>query len=92
MLVAPTHPLRALWFAGWAKLGALWVDAAQTANREYVVPTRDALLRILTPTNFPPVLPTEAGQVLTAIDSINPFWTLFAPSNEEDPRGLVGEV
>src|SRR5207245_968339 len=22
----------------------------------------------------------------------NPFWTLFAPSNEEDPRGLVGEV
>jgi DNA phosphorothioation-dependent restriction protein DptH len=30
--------------------------------------------------------------VLTAVDSINPFWTLFAPSNEEDPRGLVGEV
>jgi len=92
VLVAPTHPLRALWFATWAKLGVRWVAAARTAPREHVVPTRDALLRFLAPTNFPPVLPTEAGHVLTAVDSINPFWTLFAPSNEEDPRGLVGEV
>ncbi|UQA57109.1 methylation-associated defense system ATP-binding protein MAD8 [Polyangium aurulentum] len=92
VLVAPTHPLRALWFATWTKLGARWVAAARTAPREYAVPTRDALLRLLAPTNFPPVLPTEAGHVLTAVDSINPFWTLFAPSNEEDPRGLVGEV
>lgn len=92
VLVAPTHPLRALWFATWAKLGARWVEAARLAPREYVVPTREALLRLLAPTNFPPVLPTETGHVLTAVDSINPFWTLFAPSNEEDPRGLVGEV
>jgi len=92
VLVAPTHPLRALWFATWAKLGARWVAAAKTAPHEYVVPTREALLRLLSPTSFPPVLPTEAGHVLTAVDSINPFWTMFAPSNEEDPRGLVGEV
>lgn len=92
VLVAPTHPLRALWFATWAKLGACWVAAAKTAPHEYVVPTREALLKLLSPTSFPPVLPTEAGHILTAVDSINPFWTLFAPSNEEDPRGLVGEV
>lgn len=92
VLVAPTHPLRALWFATWAKLGAHWVAAAKSAPHEYVVPTRQALLKLLAPTSFPPVLPTEAGHVLTAVDSINPFWTLFAPSNEEDPRGLVGEV
>ena len=92
VLVAPTHPLRALWFAAWAKLGARWVAAARTAPREYVVPTREALLRLLSPTNFPPVIPTAAGHVLTAVDSINPFWTLFAASTEEDPRGLVGEV
>jgi DNA phosphorothioation-dependent restriction protein DptH len=92
VLVAPTHPLRALWFATWAKLGARWVEVSKTAPREYVVPTREALLRLLSPTSFPPVLPTESGRVLTAVDSINPFWTLFAPSNEEDPRGLVGEV
>lgn len=92
VLVAPTHPLRALWFATWAKLGTSWVAAAKSAPHEYVVPTREALLRLLSPTSFPPVLPTESGRVLTAVDSINPFWTLFAPSNEEDPRGLVGEV
>ncbi len=92
VLVAPTHPLRALWYAAWAKLGARWVAAARTAPREYVIPTREALLRFLSPTSFPPVIPTEAGHVLTAVDSINPFWTLFAASNEEDPRGLVGEV
>ncbi len=92
VLVAPTHPLRALWFATWAKLGARWVAAAKSAPHEYVLPTREALLRLLSPTSFPPVLSTEAGHVLTAVDSINPFWTLFAPSNEEDPRGLVGEV
>ncbi len=92
VLVAPTHPLRSLWFATWAKLGARWVGAARSAPHEYVVPTREALLKLLAPTSFPPVLPTEAGHVLTAVDSINPFWTLFAQSNEEDPRGLVGEV
>ena len=92
VLVAPTHPLRALWFAAWAKLGAQWVAAARTAPREYVIPTREALLRLLSPTSFPPVIPTEAGHILTAVDSINPFWTLFAASNEEDPRGLIGEV
>lgn len=92
VLVAPTHPLRAIWFATWAKLGACWVTAAKSAPHEYVVPTREALLKLLSPTSFPPVLPTEGGHVLTAVDSINPFWTLFAPSNEEDPRGLVGEV
>ncbi len=40
----------------------------------------------------PPVLPTEGGHVLTAVDNLNPFWTLYAPSHEEDPRGLIGEV
>lgn len=92
VLVAPTHPLRALWCATWAKLGAQWVAVAEGAPHEYVVPTREALLKLLSPTSFPPVLPTEAGHVLTSVDSIHPFWTLYAPSNEEDPRGLVGEV
>ncbi|MEW6733544.1 MAG: ATP-binding protein, partial [Acidobacteriota bacterium] len=91
-LVAPTHPLRALWFVTWAYLGRQWIDAIKSSPKEYAEPTRDALLNMLTPTNFPSVLPTEMGQVLTAIDSINPFWSLFAPFTEKDPRGLVGEV
>ena len=91
-LVAPTHPLRALWLATWAELGQSWLEAAKAAPKEFIVPTREALLRQLAPVGFPPVLPTEAGHVLTAVDNLNPFWTLYAPSHEEDPRGLIGEV
>ncbi len=91
-LVAPTHPLRALWLATWAELGQTWLNAAKSAPKEFIVPTREALLRQLAPVAFPPVLPTDSGHVLTAVDNLNPFWTLYAPSHEEDPRGLIGEV
>lgn len=91
-LVAPTHPLRALWLAAWAELAEQWLGAARTAPREFAVPTRDALLRFLAPVSFPPVLPTTSGRLLTAVDNLHPFWTLYAPSHEEDPRSLVGDV
>ena len=91
-LVSPTHPLRALWLATWAELAHAWLQEAKSAPREFAVPTRDALLRLLTPISFPPVLPMANGRLLTAVDNLHPFWTLYAPSHEEDPRGLVGEV
>ena len=91
-LVSPTHPLRALWLATWAELAHAWLQETKLAPREFTVPTRDALLRLLTPISFPPVLPMANGRLLTAVDNLNPFWTLYAPSHEEDPRGLVGEV
>ncbi|MDF1522737.1 MAG: hypothetical protein P1P87_07960 [Trueperaceae bacterium] len=91
-LVAPTHPLRALWLAAWAELAEQWLGAAKNAPKEFAVPTRDALLRFLAPVSFPPVLPTTSGRLLTAVDNLHPFWTLYAPSHEEDPRSLVGDV
>lgn len=91
-LVSPLHPLRAIWFATWAEVGRKWLEAAKNGPREFIGPTRDALLKQLAPAAFPPVLPTEAGHVLTAVDNLNPFWSLYAPSHETDPRGLVGEV
>ena len=91
-LVAPTHPLRALWLAAWAELAERWLTAAKAAPKEFAVPTRDALLRFLAPVSFPPVLPTTSGRLLTAVDNLHPFWTLYAPSHEEDPRSLVGDV
>ena len=91
-LVAPTHPLRALWLAAWAELSEQWLRAAKAAPREFSVPTRDALLRFLAPVSFPPVLPTTSWRLLTAVDNLHPFWTLYSPPHEEDPRGLVGDV
>jgi len=91
-LVAPTHPLRALWLVTWAELAARWLEQASDALEETLAPTRDALLRRLAPVSFPPVLSNDSASALLAVDTLNPFWTLYAPSFEEDPRGLLGEV
>lgn len=91
-LVAPTHPLRALWLSVWSALGSEWLSRASKAEKEHIVPARDALLRQLAPVAFPPVLPTEAGHVLGAVESLTPFWTLYAPTFEDNPRGLLGDV
>ncbi|MBX3660990.1 MAG: ATP-binding protein [Burkholderiales bacterium] len=91
-LVSPLNPLRAIWFSTWARVGDGWLQVAARGAREFLGPTRDALLRQLAPAAFPPVIPTESGRVLTAVDNLNQFWSLYAPSGETDPRGLVGEV
>ena len=90
-LVAPTHPLRALWLSTWAALGGDWISRA-SVSKEHITSARDALLRLLAPVSFPPVLPTEAGHLLGAIEILNPFWSLYAPTFEDNPRGLLGDV
>jgi DNA phosphorothioation-dependent restriction protein DptH len=91
-VVAPTHPLRALWLATWAELGEQWVHRAGRGPREFIVPTRDALLEYLTPMAFPPVLVTGTGRLFTSVDNLHPFWPLYASSQEADTRGLIGEI
>ena len=91
-LVAPTHPLRALRHLAWAQLGAAWVREATKAAREHIRAARDALLHRLSPSGFPAMLPMSNGRVFTAIDNIHPFWPLYAPAGEADPRGLLGDV
>lgn len=94
VLLGPTHPLRANWHVAWSQLGQTWMERSQTSSREFVVPTRDAVLKQLAPAAFPPVLPfgEELGRAALAVDNINPFWSLYAATDEKDPRGLVGEV
>ena len=91
-LIAPTHPLRALWQLGWAQLGADWVKATAKGPEEHVTPARDALLRGISSVNFPAILPISDGRVFVAVDNIHPFWSFYAPATEEDPRGLLGDV
>jgi DNA phosphorothioation-dependent restriction protein DptH len=96
-LMAPTHPLRVLWFTAWAEMGAQWLEAARKGPTEFVVATRDALLRQLAPVGYPPVLvtpgsPSVSGRLMTPVDNLAPHWTLYAPAHEPDPRGLLGEV
>lgn len=91
-LLGPTHPLRALWQLGWAQLGAAWVRATEKGPEEHVTPAREALLSGISSANFPPMLPISDGRVFVAVDNIHPFWALYAPATEEDPRGLLGDV
>ncbi len=91
-LLGPTHPLRALWFAAWSEIGKRWLEGARRDPKEFVGPTQRTLLEVLCPANTPPLLPVQHGALFAALDNIHPFWTLYAPANEEDPRGLVGEV
>lgn len=96
-LMAPTHPLRALWFTAWAEMGARWLEEVRKGPTEFVVATRDALLRQLAPVGYPPVLvtpggPSVSGRLMTPVDNLAPHWTLYAPAHEPDPRGLLGEV
>ena len=91
-LIAPTHPLRALWLTTWAEVAEAWLHQAALGELEHIMPTRDALLKTLAPLSFPPVLPRGTGQLFTAVDNLTPFWTLYAPTSEADLRGLVGDV
>ncbi len=91
-LVAPTHPLRALWQLAWAQLGASWVRKADESSGEHIAPARAALLHGLSSVNFPAMLPVSDGRVFTAVDNIHPFWPLYAPAGVDDPRGLIGDV
>ena len=91
-VIAPTHPLRALWQLAWAQLGASWVRETAKGPDEHVTPARDALLRGISSVNFPPMLPVSDGRVFVAVDNIHTFWSLYAPASEDDPRGLLGDV
>lgn len=92
LLMGPTHPLRLLWLTTWVVLARQWAGKAQKASREFLVPTRDVLLERLGLVNFPAVFPSGSGRLLSAVDNIHPFWTVYAPSTESDPRGLMAEL
>jgi len=94
VLLGPTHPLRANWHVAWSHLGQAWMEQSRASNKELVIPTRDAVIKQLAPAAFPPVVPfgEELGRTALAVDNINPFWSLYAATDEKDPRGLIGEV
>lgn len=92
VLLSPTHPLKVLWFAAWAQLGQHWISSVGNNQTNAFGELRDALLNELIPLNFPVAIPLISGRVFTAVDNVNPFWSLYAPTNEEDTRGLLGDI
>jgi DNA phosphorothioation-dependent restriction protein DptH len=92
VLAAPTHPLRALWLSSWVALGEDWLARVQAGGKDHIPYVRAALLDGLVPSGFPVGVPVEDGRIFTPVDNLNAFWTLYAPTTEENSRGLMAEV
>lgn len=85
-IIAPTHPLRAIWFAAWARLASRWTEEPLTTE------VRRALFDGFDEHAFPPVLPNPEGRLLTPAGELAPGWTLCTLATERDPRGLLAEL
>lgn len=92
VLVAPTHPLRALWFMGWVTLGQDWIDKLKVSGKDHIAYVRFALLDCLLPSAYPVGVPVEDGRIFSPVDNLGAFWGLYAPTTEENLRGLMAEI
>ncbi|MBT0652614.1 methylation-associated defense system ATP-binding protein MAD8 [Geomobilimonas luticola] len=92
VLVSPTHPLRALWLASWVTLGKDWIEKVKAGGKDHIPHVRSALLEGLVPSAYPVGVPVADGRIFTPVDNLNPFWALYAPTTEENSRGLMAEI
>lgn len=92
VLVAPTHPLRSLWLSSWVSLGKDWIDKLKDGGKDHIPYVRAALLEGLAPSAFPVGSPVEDGRIFIPVDNLNQFWSLYAPTTEENSRGLMAEI
>ena len=92
LLVAPTHPLRALWLATWSALGLDWTSRLISGDKKAVLPVRDSLLASLAPLGFPFAIPRQDGRLMAAADNLTPYWGAYLPSETADPRGVIGRL
>ncbi|MBA4496311.1 ATP-binding protein [Paenactinomyces guangxiensis] len=92
ILVAPTHPIRVLWQTAWTKLGQQWIRQLKDGGKDHIPSVRDALLKKLQPLHFPVGIPAEDGRIFASVDNLTPFWGLYAPTTENNTRGLLAEI
>jgi hypothetical protein len=92
VLVSPTHPLRALWLSSWVTLGKDWIEKIKAGGKDHIPHVRSALLDGLVPSAYPVGVPVEDGRIFTPVDNLNAFWALYAPTTEENSRGLMAEI
>ena len=86
VLIAPTHPLKLLWWATWSKLGHEWTqEPLPAAVREFYFNT-------LRPHSFPILGSKGDGSLLLPSAELAPGWTLCTAPAERDPRGVLSDL
>ncbi|MFI9463272.1 methylation-associated defense system ATP-binding protein MAD8 [Streptomyces xiamenensis] len=92
LLVAPTHPLRALWLATWSALGLDWTSRLTAGDKRAALSVRDSLLASLAPLGFPFAVPRQDGRLMATADNLTPYWGAYVSSETADPRGVIDRL
>ncbi|WP_055526642.1 methylation-associated defense system ATP-binding protein MAD8 [Streptomyces graminilatus] len=92
VLVAPTHPLRMLWWSGQAALADHWLDRLQGASSGLVKARLDSLEQRLAPLGYPLAVPLESGELAFASSPLTDYWQVCLPSEADDPREVLARV
>ncbi|MFF9113033.1 hypothetical protein [Streptomyces sp. NPDC014805] len=92
VLVAPTHPLRMLWWCGHAALADHWLERSEGQDKGTVLETLHSLVERLSCLGFPLVVPLTTGELVFAAGQLTDYWQVCLPSETADPRGTVSRL
>lgn len=101
LLVAPTHPLRALWLLGYERLLSYWCGGQERRPEEPLDETpdgrRSALLDLtelegLAPHNFPAFLSWEKGSLWQFFGNLGLYWAVLLPVHCPNPQAAMAAV
>ncbi|MFH8623695.1 hypothetical protein ACH4A8_17590 [Streptomyces vietnamensis] len=92
VLVAPTHPLRMLWWSGQAALADHWLDRLHDATAGLVKSRLDSLERQLAPLGYPLAVPLDSGELAFASSPLTDYWQVCLPSESDDPREILARI
>lgn len=92
VLVAPTHPLRMLWWSGQAALADQWLEQLHDAREAEIKARLDSLERQLAPLGYPLAVPLDSGELAFASSPLTDYWQVCLPSEADDPREVLARV
>ncbi|NUQ97302.1 MAG: hypothetical protein HOY79_12365 [Streptomyces sp.] len=92
VLVAPTHPLRMLWWSGQAALADHWLEQLHDAPPSVVKARLGSLERELAPLGYPLAVPLDSGELAFASSPLTDYWQVCLPSEADDPREALARV